>query len=170
MVNQIEEDGLEDFLTLSLANICNSVRATWCVLLDFNGQQLVELSSCSWQGGVGSLTPEDLKADDVLHLEPETLPPPFTEAALLLPLLGDAEQFGAIVLGRPVNSAKYSFTDVERLLYPSDQIAEAIYRSRQEVESFEKAAEISTQFEPQQVIQRGQIAVKEVEQALKHIQ
>ena len=110
-----------------------------------------------------------MKADDVIHLDPETLPAPFIEAALLLPLYAENEQYGAILLGRPINGIKFSHSDVDKLLYPSDQVAEAIYSYRQELECFQKVAGLTTGIRPKPPAKNQLVTVKEVEQALKHI-
>jgi hypothetical protein len=169
MVDQINGSGLEDFMSYSLDHICTLVRATYGVLLIFDGELLGNMVTYNWQSGFGNLTPNNLKADDVIHLDSETLPAPYNKAALLLPLYAENEQFGTILLGRPINGIRYSQTDVDKLLYPCDQIAEAIYRSRQELECFQKVAGFSSGIEPKSPSKNNLVTVKRVEQALKHI-
>jgi len=56
--------------------------------------------------------------DDVQHLPANHFPPPFSEAALLLPLYAETEQLGAIIFGRPSNGTQYAQKDIDLILYP----------------------------------------------------
>ena len=97
------------------------------------------------------------------------MPAPFIEAALLVPLYIETEQFGAILLGRPVNGIKFSYNNVDKLLYPGDQIAKVISDSQKELECFRKAAGSSINNDSQLLEKDILVTTKEVERALKHI-
>lgn len=169
MVDKKNGSDLEDFLSFSLDQLCTLIRATYGVLLLFDGEHLENSVTYNWRSSIGNLTPTDLEADDVIHLDPESLAGPFVEAALLLPLYAGNEQFGAILLGRPINGIRFSNSDVDKLLYPCDQIAEAIYSARQELECFQKVVRLTPGIEPKQPAKKFMVTVEEVEQALKHI-
>ena len=70
--------------------------------------------------------------DDVQQIEPDSYPAPLDDAALLIPLYREADQFGAIIFGRPVNGIAFSQADIELLLYPSDQIADSIQNAHRD--------------------------------------
>jgi hypothetical protein len=73
------------------------------------------------------LEPAGLTADDYIHLEPGQFPTPLEEAALLVPLYGESEQLGALLLGRPINGIRYTGEDVAHIMSMSDRIEYVIY-------------------------------------------
>jgi hypothetical protein len=91
------------------------------------------------------------------------------EAALLIPLYADADQFGALILGRPVNGVSYSQTDVDLLLYPSDRLADIIRDARREAEYMAQVARVIETHKPKAARYPDQISIKAVEDALRHI-
>jgi hypothetical protein len=138
-----EREDLAHALTHALETICQSVRATFGVILSFEAGSLVLLGAYRWSDSVPSLPSASFKADDFRHLEPGGLPPPLAEAALLIPLFADTEQIGVLVLGRPVNGLRYSAGDLERLLDPSDRIAYAMADNRRSEEYLAKIAQLT---------------------------
>lgn len=169
MVSNIEEGGLKDFLKLSLDNLCTSVRAIYGFLVLFNNGQIEILAKFNFDKKLETIIPAELKTDDVLHLEPNTFHSPLSEAALLIPLYEDSNQFGAIILGRPVNGIRFSPENVEKLLYPSDMIAEVIFRTRQEMEFYEKVVSYSIDATPEPGDLQRKITIKDIEDAFRHI-
>jgi hypothetical protein len=161
--------GLDEFLALWLDSICSSVRATYGIILGFKGEKLDILSSYKWENEFGKIDLSELMVDDVIHLEPESMPIPLNDAALLLPLYAETTQIGAIVLGRPVNGVNYSHTEAGQLLYPSDQIAEMISSLNRDSEYFKAMADGTKRLKHRPVLKHHQITVKEVEDSLRHI-
>jgi uncharacterized membrane protein len=132
LANFVGEQEVEDTLSLILDTMCASVRATYGLIISFEEYRLVQSVTYQWHKRALPVSQGDLVSDDVLHLEPGTFTPPLEDAALLIPLYSDTEQFGAIIFGRPINGIRYSNTDVDLLLYPSDRVADAILDSSRE--------------------------------------
>jgi hypothetical protein len=89
-----------------------------------------------------------LAADDVVHLGPGHFAAPLEEAALLVPLYIEVEQIGTLLLGRPVNGIQYAPEDVELLLYPADQIADALYTHLRNTAHLEKVEQVARESPP----------------------
>ena len=121
-----------------------------------------------WKGPRLELPSSLLTADDFLHLTPSHFPAPLEDAALLIPLYIESEQIGALVLGRPTNGLRYAHADLERLLYPSDQIAEALFLSRQNTERLQKVAVLANA-PPVVSTREFSIPVNVVENALRNL-
>ena len=122
-----EGEALEDKLTPALDTLCSSVRATFGLILTFEEQVVRQVIAYHWKDGPVVLEPACLAADDYIHLEPGQFPAPLEEAALLVPLYGESEQLGALLLGRPVNAIRYSDEDVAHILSMADRIEDVIY-------------------------------------------
>lgn len=165
----VGEQSLEENLNNTLKLLCTAVRATYGLLLSFEEGQIRTLAVHRWSTGKLSQKPVDLYADDVTHLEAGALPRPLAEAALLAPLYFDAEQFGALVLGRPINGTRYSPADVDLLLYPIDQLAVAISEARREAEYMTKLSELTKARKSKAEKTPGDIPVKLVELALRNL-
>ncbi len=165
-----EQGVLDEHLSITLDSLCASVRAIFGLIFLFDGKDAVRLAATyRWHQGAPQLSPQDLTADDVLHLEPGQFSPPLTEAALLIPLYADAEQLGALVLGRPVNGVSYLQADVDLLLYPSDRLADAIRDARRKAEYVAQVTQVIETSKPQTVEYPDQISIKAVEDALRHM-
>ena len=165
LANQIGEQDLEENVSLALDTICNSVRARYGMVLLFDQDQ-IELFA-SYNARVVKFpqsVSQPLLADDIRHLEPNQLPPPLEDAALLIPLYFDTNQVGALILGRPANSTNYSREDVELLVYPSDRLSEVIFSARRESEYIRQLSQLADQAEGLE-----KIAVKDVENALRNL-
>ncbi len=132
LIQRAEEgEALEDSLAPALQALCTSVRASFGLVLAFEGQDVRQLAAYRWQFGALVVEPSCLQADDFLHLGPGQLPIPLEEAALLVPLYAESEQLGALLLGRPNNAIHYSDEDVAFLLSMSDRIEDVIFYVRQ---------------------------------------
>lgn len=164
-----EQDGLDENLAMTLDSLCTSVRAIFGLILLFEDGNVQLAAAYRWHQSNLQLSPQDLAADDVLHLEPGQFSPPLTEAALLIPLYADTEQFGALVLGRPVNGVSYSQADVDLLLYPSDRLADAIWDARRKAEYMAQIAQGIKTSRPKTAKHPDQISIKAVEDALRHM-
>ena len=149
-------------LSMTLDSLSTSVRAVFGLILLFEDGSVRLAAAYRWHQNNLQLSPHDLAADDVLHLEPGQFSPPLTEAALLIPLYAATEQLGALILGRPVNGVSYSRADVEPLLYPSDRLADAIRDAAQIARGIETS-------KPRTARYPDQISVKAVEDALRHV-
>jgi hypothetical protein len=157
-------------LTLALDSLCASVRAIYGLLILFENGQLVVAATYHWPHLKNlSLTTTDLTVDDLLPLEPGRFPPPLAEAALLIPLYTEAEQFGAIILGRPVNGMRYSQLDIEGLLYPSDYIAEIAYSAQREATYLAQFAALTEAEKADTGPPPAEISIKAVEKALRNL-
>lgn len=164
-----EQTDPNENLSLALDSLCSSVRATYGLLVLFDDEQLDLAASYYWQHRELPFTPADLAADDILPLEPNHFSSPFTEAALLIPLYAEAEQLGAIILGRPVNGIHYAQVDLELLLYPSDRMAEVIQSMRREADYLARIADLAEASQPTGTPQPTEISVKAVENALRNM-
>ncbi len=167
-----QQGELDEHLSVTLDSLCASARAIFGLILLFEGddENSVRIAAaCRWNRGDLQLSPQDLIADDVLHLKPGQFSPPLDEAALLIPLYADVEQLGALVLGRPINGVSYSQADVDLLLYPSDRLADAIRDARRQAEYVAQVAQVIETSEPQTDKYPDQVSVKAVEDALRHI-
>ena len=122
-----EGDKLAENLDRAFIALCHSVHARYGIVLTFEDNSTRPISSYQWSGELITLPPELFKCDDVKHLTPELLPRPLEEAALLVPLYRENDQFGALVLGHPTNGPRYADEDVERILNPAEMIGEAIH-------------------------------------------
>jgi hypothetical protein len=167
-----EQGALEEHLSITLDSLCTSVRAIFGLILLFGDgdEDAVRIAAaCRWRQDDVPLSSRDLSADDVLHLKPGQFPAPLTEAALLIPLYADAEQLGALFLGRPVNGTRYSQADVDMLLYPSDRLANAIWDARRQAEYVAQVARVIETSKPQTAQYPDRVPVKAVEDALRHV-
>lgn len=165
-----EKTGQSESLALALDSICASVRATFGLVVVFEADHLRLAATYRWPHTELSLSPVDVLADNFLHLELEHFPRPLAEAALLVPLYGEIEQLGALILGRPVNGTHYSQADIELLLYPGDRLADMLQQARREDEYMTRLANLVEQGQPEvSPLQPAQISAKDVETALRHL-
>lgn len=137
-----EGAALDESLDYALDTLCASVRASYGLILTFEEQALYQAAGYHWLAGLVDLRKADLNCDDVINLAPGQLSAPFEEAALLIPLYVEAEQVGAILLGRPENSSHFAPEEVDRLLDHSDRIAEMISVARHKARSLSQIAEL----------------------------
>jgi hypothetical protein len=164
-----EEDELSEKLSVALESLCASARAVYGLILLFEDSAVTPIAGCRWHRQSPPLSPADLAADDVLHLEPGQLSPPLDEAALLVPLYSETEQMGALILGRPENGVRFSEEDVDRLLYPTDRLADAIRETRRRSEFMVRVARAIENDRPESSQYPERISVKAVEDALRNL-
>ena len=163
-----ESENMKILLEQILGALCVPIKATYGLILTFEDGMARQTADYHWKGPRLELPSSLLTADDFLHLTPNHFPAPLEDAALLIPLSIESEQIGALVLGRPTNGLRYAHADLERLLYPSDQIAEALFLIRQNTERLQKVAVLEN--EPPVVPTREfSIPVNVVENALRNL-
>jgi hypothetical protein len=126
----VEQSDLRSVLSRSLETICYTVRATYGVILIFDQEEACPTGSYRWHDGKLTLLRKDFEADDALHVQPGSLPEPFLETTLLIPLYASQEQIGALLLGRPENGIHYSREDVLILQGSVDRLTELIIKNR----------------------------------------
>ena len=163
-----ERENMKILLEQILSALCVPIKATYAVVLTFEDGTARQVANFRWKGPHLELPSSLLAADDVLHLTPNHFPAPLEDAALLIPLYIESEQIGALVLGRPTNGLRYAHADLERLLYPSDQIAEALLLSRQNTKHLEKVAILANEA-PAVPTRDFSIPVNVVENALRNL-
>ena len=169
LTSLVGEQDLQESLTLILDNMCTSVRATYGQIILFEEFRLRQVATCQWRKSSLPVSRADLATDDVLHLEPGKFPSPLDDAALLIPLYTNSEQFGAIIFGRPVNGLRYSQGDVELLLYPSDQVADAIQNAQREKLYLSQLSQLAQAQKPRPKVRIEVITVKAVDDALRNL-
>jgi len=164
LVDQVGEQDLGENISLALDAICNSVRATYGLVLLFDENRLDPLASYNFQKDLLCHPADSFTVDDIIHLEPNQYASPLDQASLLIPLFVDTAQIGVLILGRPANGTNYSREDIELLLYPSDRLSEIIYNARRETEYIRQLAQMS-----QLNRRKDTVPAKEVEDALRNI-
>jgi GAF domain-containing protein len=169
LASLVGEQDLQESLTLILDGMCASVRATYGQIILFEEFRLRQVATCQWRKSSLPVSRADLAADDVLHLEPSVFPSPLDDAALLIPLYTNSKQFGAIIFGRPVNGMRYSQGDVELLLYPSDQVADAIQNAQREKLYLSQLSKLAEAQKPRPKSRIELISVKVVDDALRNL-
>jgi hypothetical protein len=163
-----ELDTLKDKLELPLEILCNSVRATYGLIFTFDDGHALLLSNYSWSNSPISFPAQAFSTDDMTHLNPGQLPAPLHEAALLIPLYAESKQVGALVLGQPSNGIRYASEDMDRLLYPTDQIAEVLFLHNQNSERLRKVEEI-VETAPDSSNAKSSLSVEAVDFALRNL-
>ncbi len=169
LASSVGEESLNESLKLTLDAMCGSVRATYGLIVLFDGLKLNQISTYQWRKTKLPLSRGDLLADDLLHYEPGTFPSPLGELVLLIPLYAISDQIGAILFGTPINGISYSKADIEQLLYPSDRIADAIQEAKLETNYLEQLPQFT---QAQQSIYKEtpkEISVKDVEDAMRNL-
>ena len=126
----VEQADLSALLSRSLETICYPVLATYAVILVFDGESARPTGAYRWNAGPVQLLRKDFEADDVQHLSPGSLPEPFIETTLLVPLYASLVQIGVLLLGRPENGIHYTSEDVLLLQSPIDQVTDLIVKYR----------------------------------------
>lgn len=138
-----ESDNIKLMLEQILEALCDSIHATYGLIVTFQNGTARQIAQRRWKWGELELPVSLLAADDVVHLSPGHFATPLEDAALLVPLYIEAEQIGTLVLGRPANGIQYAPEDVELLLYPADQIADALHIHRRNTAHLKKVEQIA---------------------------
>lgn len=139
----VEGEALADHLRRILRLLCESVRATYGLVLVFKAEGVELEAAYQWQHPALELSPEALAADDITHLAPGHFNHPLDEAALLIPLYAEQEQIGALLMGCPVNGVRYAPEDVDYLLSHADRIGEAIKANRLKTDAMQQIAQLA---------------------------
>lgn len=163
-----ESENMKILLEQILTALCVPIKSTYALVLTFEEGNARQVADFRWKGPRLEIPSSLLTADDVLHLTPKHFLSPLEDAALLIPLYIESVQIGALVLGCPTNGLRYAHADLERLLYPSDQIAEALFLNRQNTERLEKVALIANT-QPALPAREFSIPVNIVENALRNL-
>lgn len=163
-----ESENMKILLAQILDALCGPIKATYGLVLAYGNGTARQVADYRWRRPRLELPSSLLAADDFLHLTPNHYPAPLEDAALLVPLYVESEQIGALLLGRPTNGISYAHVDVERLLYPSDQIAEALFLNLQNTKHLKKVALLAN--DPPVVPTRDfSIPVNVMENALRNL-
>lgn len=141
----VESENMKNLLEQILAALCKPIRATYGLILTCEDGTARQVADYRWKNPRLELPSSLLIADDIVFLPPKKFPAPLADAALLVPLYIENEQVGALVLGVPTNGIQYTNEDVDGLVYPADQIAEALHLNRQNREHLEKVASIANE-------------------------
>jgi len=163
-----ESDNLRIMLDQILEALCDPIKATYGLILTSQNGTAHQIAQHRWKWGTLELPSNLLAADDVIHLTSGHFEAPLEDAALLVPLYIDSRQIGALVLGHPSNGLQYTDEDVEELLYPADQIAEALVLHRQHAEHLEKMEQVANE-SPASLTVKSNIPVEVVDYALRNI-
>lgn len=160
---------MEENLAHGLDTLCSAVHAAYGLILIFEGEGMRQAAEYQWRGGPVGLKKKDLTCDDVVYLAPGQFPFPLEETALLIPLYTDAEQLGAILLGRPINSLHFAHEEVERLLNHSDRIGDLISIARRKAQTLNQIAELAVAHQLSEPALPEKISDETVEKTLKNI-
>ena len=133
---------LETLLEPSLETLCNSVEASYGLIIVFEDHASRKLISWQLDDDIPELDLKKLAADDVVNLPLNRFPPPLEKASLLVPLYGEIEQLGALVLGEPENGLQYAPEDIGPILEFTDEIGETIQGSHRNAEYLAEIAEL----------------------------
>jgi hypothetical protein len=161
-----EADSFMINLQNALEVICKSIHATFAVVLIHDPQKVESIASFRFQRELIPLGWKSFQVDDITHLDQGSLPEPLEEAALLIPLYQDNEQFGALVLGRPENGLRFAEEDIEKIINPVDLIGEAILFNRLHKTQIAQAAELARIQSP---VREGLIPVATMENVLRNL-
>ena len=164
-----EEGGLEENLGRALETLCDSLDAAYGLIGIFNQGSLHWAAKCYWTQDEVDLKADTFIADDVIHLKPGQLQPPLEEAALLVPLYAEAEQLGALILGRPANGLRYADEDVDSLLNSTDRMGEIILVARRKAENLAQIAHLAEAQRQLSTTRSIPIPVETVEDALRNL-
>lgn len=169
LADSVGEHSLAESLDLMFTSMCESVRATFGMVILFDDYRLDIKTAYRWRTENLPISRGDLAADDVTHLEPGHFPPPLSEVVLLIPLYSNPGQVGAILFGTPINGVRYSNSDIEQLLYPSDQMLDAIQAADQEEQYLERLPGITQAQRAVQEEYTQEITIQAVEDAMRSL-
>ena len=144
-LTQLADEGvaLQEYLGQALDTLSSSVHATYHLILTFEDGRVWTAAAYHWTNGAVELSPADFAADDVTHLAQSQLPPPLSEASLLMPLYGESEQLGALVLGQPTNGLRYANQEAERVVNFADRIGDVLSISHHREETMTQVARLA---------------------------
>jgi hypothetical protein len=160
---------LDHYLAIALDSLCASAEAVFGLILVFENDDARLAAAYRYYEGERRVSRQGLAADDVLHVKPGQFPPPLGEAALLIPLYGEADQLGALILGRPAHGISYSPADVDEFLYFTDRLGDVIWNARRKAEYAVQVTQGTDVPLPDVIAYPGQVPVQAVEDALRHV-
>jgi hypothetical protein len=169
LADSVGEESLKENLRIILDAMCSSVRATYGLIVLFEGMHFDQIATYHWRKTTLPASRGDLLADDFVHYDPGTFPTPLNDLVLLIPLYANSDQIGVILFGTPINGIRYSQADIEKLLYPSDRIADAIQDAKREKNYLEQLPQFTPVKQPIYIEAPKEILVKDVEDALRNI-
>lgn len=159
----------DELIEPMLESICSAIRATYGIIVLFDGEQLLLSASYNWQHAELTIARPQVSAEDILQLPPDHFSQPLSDAALLVPLYHEPNQIGALIIGHPVNSIEYPQEDQELLLETSDIIAETISNIRAQGEMVSQAAEMIESIQRKPDISSTRITAKIIEDLLRNV-
>ena len=162
-----ENEDMRTMLGQILASLCNPIKAEYGLIFLIKNETAQQMADYRWTRNRIDLNPSLLTADDMLNLTPNHFPAPLNDAVLLVPLYNESAQVGALVLGHPINGVQYTNEDIEHLLYPTDQIADALALHLRTAERLIKVAQIAN--EPPSAAPERSIPVEVVDFALRNL-
>jgi hypothetical protein len=169
LTNPVIHQQFENPIEAMLSSISATIRATYAIIFMFDGEQLVRTASYNWGNDKHNLSHSQLATDDLIQLQPDHFPSPFTDAALLVPLYRELEQIGAIIIGHPVNSIEYPQEDQELLLESCDIIAETIANLQAQEEIVFQAKEEIQAIQTEPPPSSARITAKMTEDLLRNV-
>lgn len=164
-----EPQAWKENLTRTFQTVCDSVRASYGLILVFEADTASPLVSYRWNKGTVQLAPSLLNFDDVIQLERGKLAEPLNDAALVIPLYVGNDQIGVLILGQPENALRYSQSDIEILLERSDSLSNFLQFIRHETEYLSRITELAQFRRPALDTGSERIPARLVEEALRNL-
>jgi len=164
-----EPQALEESLSLALKVLCESVRATFGLILIFDSDTATQLVSHKWEEEAVKTGTSGLILDDVVQPEMGHETSPIGKAALIIPLYDGIKQVGVLILGSPENALRYAQSDIERLLELSDRISDLLHTLQREKEYLANLAEFTRTKRPALDTNIEIVSVAVVEDSLRNL-
>jgi hypothetical protein len=160
---------LKENLSRTFQAFCNSMRASYGLILVFESEAASLLVSYRWNKEMVQLPSSDLMFDDVAQPKLGGLEAPLNDAVLVTPLYAGTSQIGLLVLGPPENALRYSQNDVETLLEFSDRVSGVMHVIQHETEYFSRLSDLARVQQP--ILDTGLelIPTKMVEDGLRNM-
>ena len=137
------EGTLETLLGPSLETLCNSIDASYGLIPIFEKATSCKVAASHLVAEIPELELNNLMADDAINLPSNQLATPLDDASLLVPLYGEADELGALILGRPENGLHYASEDIDKILEFTDELGETIQAYRRNSQYMAQIAELA---------------------------
>jgi len=164
---------LEDQLSLAIISIASLVKATFAVLITTLDPEVEVVATHNWAstGKQPRLESSKVQFDDSVAFGNDKLAEPFSDVVLVVPLYDLNGQIGALMLGRPENGERYAPEDLDRLMFPSDQLAHLLSTTMNRTRILEQIPQLLDPPETNDeiVAQGAPVRLKEVEEVLRHV-
>jgi hypothetical protein len=164
-----EPQALQENLSLTLKALCDSVRATFGLILTFEKDNPTQVVSYKWNWGPVRFPISLFTFDDVVQFNHGDLADPLAEAALAIPLYSGGKQQGVLILGQPANGVRYSASDIEHLLDVSDRISDVMHTIQRETEYLSRLTELAQVQQLLPAANAERIAPSVVEDCLRNL-